>query len=50
MSIIIFFFDMVVYLLDGEAEITIGGQPKTGATDAMRIIPANIAYALLRCY
>jgi mannose-6-phosphate isomerase-like protein (cupin superfamily) len=36
----------VVYILDGEAEITIGGQPQTGATGEMLMIPANIAYAL----
>jgi quercetin dioxygenase-like cupin family protein len=37
----------VVCILDGEAEISIGSQPQTGATGEMLIMPANnIAYAL----
>ena len=39
-------FDAVVYILDGEAEITIGGQPQNVSAGEMLIMPANIAHAL----
>jgi quercetin dioxygenase-like cupin family protein len=39
-------FDAVVYILDGEAEITIGGQPQNASAGDMLIMPANIAHAL----
>ena len=39
-------FDAVVYILDGQAEITIGGQPQTVSAGEMLIMPANIAHAL----
>ena len=39
-------FDAVVYILDGEAEITIGDLPQTVAAGEMLIMPANIAHAL----
>lgn len=39
-------FDAVVQILDGEAEITIGGKPQTVRTGEMLIMPANIAHAL----
>jgi len=39
-------FDAVVYILDGEAEITIGGQPQNVAAGEMLIMPANRAHAL----
>lgn len=39
-------FDAVVYILDGEADITIGGQRQTVRTGQMLIMPANIAHAL----
>lgn len=39
-------FDAVVYILDGEAEITIGGQPQNVVAGEMLIMPANIAHAL----
>ncbi len=39
-------FDAMVYILDGEAEITIGGQPQVVVADEMLIMPANIAHAL----
>ena len=39
-------FDAVVYILDGEAVITIGGQPQTVAAGEMVIMPANVSHAL----
>ncbi len=39
-------FDAVIYILDGEAEITIGGQPQNVSAGEMLIMPANIAHAL----
>jgi quercetin dioxygenase-like cupin family protein len=39
-------FDAVVYILDGEAEIAIGGQPQDVTAGEMLIMPANIAHAL----
>ena len=39
-------FDAVVYILDGKAEITIGGQPQNVSAGEMLIMPANIAHAL----
>lgn len=39
-------FDAVVHILDGEAEITIGGQPQTVAAGEMVIMPANVSHAL----
>jgi quercetin dioxygenase-like cupin family protein len=39
-------FDAVVYILDGEAEITIGGQQQDVSAGEMLIMPANIAHSL----
>jgi len=39
-------FDAVVYILDGKAEITIGGEPQNVSAGEMLIMPANIAHAL----
>ena len=39
-------FDAVVYILDGEARITIGGDPHTVSAGQMLIMPANVAHAL----
>lgn len=39
-------FDAVVLILDGRAEITIGGKTNVVATGEMLIMPANIAHAL----
>lgn len=39
-------FDAIVYILDGEAEIAIGGQPQNVHSGEMLIMPANIAHAL----
>ena len=39
-------FDAVVYILDGSARITIGGQPQEVASGEMLIMPANISHAL----
>jgi len=39
-------FDAVVYILDGKAEITIGGQPQNVSAGELLIMPANIAHAL----
>jgi len=39
-------FDAVVYILDGEAKITIGGQPQDVVAGEMLIMPANISHAL----
>jgi len=39
-------FDAVVYILDGQAEITIGGDPRSASAGRMLIMPANIPHAL----
>ncbi len=39
-------FDAVVYILDGQARITIGGQPRSVNQGEMLIMPANISHAL----
>ena len=39
-------FDAVVYILDGQAEVTIGGQAQIVSAGEMLIMPANIAHAL----
>ncbi len=39
-------FDAMVHILDGEAEITIGGQPQVVVAGEMLIMPANVAHAL----
>lgn len=39
-------FDAVVEILDGEAEIHVGGQPFTVHTGEMLIMPANVPHAL----
>lgn len=39
-------FDAVVHILDGKAEITIGGQPQTVAAGEMVIMPADVSHAL----
>jgi quercetin dioxygenase-like cupin family protein len=39
-------FDAVVHILDGEAKITIGGEPQTVKTGQMLIMPADIPHAL----
>lgn len=39
-------FDAVVHILDGEAEITIGGKMKVVGTGEMIIMPANIPHSL----
>ena len=39
-------FDAVVTILDGRAEITIGGNTSTVKTGEMLIMPANITHAL----
>lgn len=39
-------FDAVVYILDGQAEIAIGGQPQNVVAGEMVIMPANVAHAL----
>jgi len=39
-------YDAVVYILDGKAEILIGGEPKTVITGDMIIMPAGISHAL----
>lgn len=39
-------FDAVVCILDGEAEITIGGKTATVAAGEMLIMPANVPHAL----
>lgn len=39
-------FDAVVQILDGEAQITIGGEPQTVNSGDMLIMPANVAHAL----
>lgn len=39
-------FDAVVTILDGEAQITIGGEAQTVKSGEMLIMPANISHAL----
>jgi quercetin dioxygenase-like cupin family protein len=39
-------FDAVVHILDGKAEITIGGDPQIVRQGEMLIMPANISHAL----
>ena len=39
-------FDALVYLLDGEAEITISGKPVSAREGEMVIMPANQPHAL----
>lgn len=39
-------FDAVVYILDGTAEISIGGKPQGVAKGQMLIMPANVSHAL----
>lgn len=39
-------FDAVVYILDGQAKITIGGEPQNVTTGEMIVMPANISHAL----
>jgi len=39
-------YDAVVYVLDGSAQIIIGGQPHTVKAGEMIIMPANIPHAL----
>ena len=39
-------FDAAVYILDGEARITIGGDPQTVGVGQMLIMPANVPHAL----
>ena len=39
-------FDAVVHILDGKAEITVGGRPQTVSAGEMLIMPANIAHSL----
>ncbi len=39
-------FDAVVYILDGRADITIGGKARSVAAGSMLIMPANISHAL----
>jgi quercetin dioxygenase-like cupin family protein len=39
-------FDAVVYIVDGEAQITIGGASQTVAAGEMLIMPADIPHAV----
>jgi quercetin dioxygenase-like cupin family protein len=39
-------FDAVVYILDGQAEITVGDKTSTVKAGEMLIMPANVAHAL----
>lgn len=39
-------FDAIVHILDGEAQIKIGGTPQTVTKGQMLIMPANISHAL----
>ena len=39
-------YDAVVYIMDGEAEITIGGKAQTVTAGEMMIMPANISHGL----
>ncbi len=38
--------DAMVYILDGEAKITLGGVPMTAKTGEMVVMPANIPHAV----
>ena len=39
-------FDAMVQIIDGEAEITLGGEPHTVKKGEMLIMPANVPHAL----
>ena len=39
-------FDAMVYILNGQAEITIGGRSHTVMSGEMLIMPANVSHAL----
>lgn len=39
-------YDAVVYILDGRAEITIGGEMRPVETGGMLVMPAGISHAL----
>ena len=39
-------FDAVVYLIDGQARITIGGEPRDVVAGQMLIMPANVPHSL----
>ena len=39
-------FDAVVYILDGEAEISIGGKPQNVKAGETIIMPANVPHAV----
>jgi len=39
-------FDALVYLLDGRAEIVIGGRPVAAKAGDMVVMPANVPHAL----
>ena len=39
-------FDAVVYILEGQAIITIGGKENTVSSGQMLIMPANVSHAL----
>lgn len=39
-------FDAVVYILDGQARITIGGKENIVSTGQILIMPANVSHAL----
>ena len=39
-------YDAVVYILDGEARISIGGEEQTVRTGQMLIMPADVPHAL----
>jgi quercetin dioxygenase-like cupin family protein len=39
-------FDAMVNIVDGEAEVTVGGEPHTVANGEMIIMPANVPHAL----
>jgi quercetin dioxygenase-like cupin family protein len=39
-------FDAVVQILDGEAELTIGGQVITAGAGSLVVMPANVPHAL----
>ncbi len=39
-------YDAMVHILDGEAEITVGGEARTLRNGGMQILPANIPHAV----
>ena len=39
-------FDAIVQILDGQAELTIGGEPVTAAAGQMVLMPANVPHAV----